>query len=669
MKKKFLLSLMIIAMLVCVFAISVSASDRTSISYTDINGTVHNVPVVKYESATVETVANAIKTGDTRGHNCVVSATTRIMDNGSYAIVMDSNGELTAYPSWYIIDATGDENYAEVYEIGYGYLNSVSGKTYKDGAIRYIEFPEGITAIRKNSVFGGDSTAAKYESNVTEMRIPSTVTVIRAGSLVSAPSLKKIYIAENSQMTSIPDEALSECPYLEYFQFENLSLLTDIDGFRQCEKLSCDVDLSNCTSLKTIGSKAFYKTDIRKITLPDSVEKIDNDAFAYCYNSYLASSYLPSSLKTIGTMFFSYNNNLLDTYVFPEGVKSIGNEPFQDSKVAGGPSGKELNLVFLGKVTGVVYLNGNGHQKHADKVTVYFAQNSLSEYNQNGFKIKPSGSSYTDVERAIRAVFCNDDNAVTLAYITNTDGTSWQEGTFEMENHDHFGALTVVDETCGADGSETIACIVCDKSIVTTLEATGNHSYSDGVCTVCGHSLCPGGIDHNLKLDAVYANGFLNNGIIVNKCQNDGCTHEIELSDAEAIFTFKGYSAKINGDKITVGYTVNQNALSVYEKATGKTLNYGVVASIASGVENSPIAISDNKLVSDQNVIMVNVDKTYTAFDFILTGFTSEHYDAALVMCAYVFDGEKLAYICSNNGVDGQYDYAYSVTFGSQATN
>ena len=369
MKNKFLLLLTFAIMLICICAISVSAENRTSISYTDVNGVTHDVDVVKYDNVSVEDVIEAIKTGDNRSHSCSVTATQKMKDDGSYAILMDSNGNLTAYPSWYIIDATGNTDWAEVYEIGYGYVNAKSGKTYTDGAVRYIEFPNGMTSVRANNVFNSNG----YEKNVTDMVIPASVTVIKGGSLAKAPNIKNIYINEESQITSINDEAFSECPNLEYVQFENLTLLNDIDGFRGCKKLACDLDLSKCTSLKTIGSKAFYQTDIRKISLPNSVEKIDNDAFAYCPNGYLSSSYLPSSLTYVGSLFFAYNNVLLDTYVFPQGVKSIGNEPFQDSNVAGGPSGKKLSLVFLGEVTGIVYLNGNGHQKHADDVTVYFA--------------------------------------------------------------------------------------------------------------------------------------------------------------------------------------------------------------------------------------------------------------------------------------------------------
>ncbi len=648
--KKFLLALTLIAMLVCVFTIAVNAEDRTSISYTDINGVTHDVPIVKYNDATANDVVNAIKLGDSRQHNCSIDATNRIADNGSYAIVMDSNGELTAYPSWYMIDAIGGKDYAEVYEIGYGYLNTKSGKSYSDGAIRYIEFPNGMTSVRANSVFGGSNNG--YEQNVTHMYIPASVTVIKNNSLAGAVSLKYIYVAEGSQMTVIADEAISVAKKLEYFQFENLTLLTEIDGFRECTALSCDVDLSKCTGLKTIGGTTFYGTNIGKVTLPNSVESIGDRAFASTKNAYLASSYLPTNLKTIGTQFFAYNNNLLETYIFPDGFKSIGNEPFQDSKVAGGPSGKELNLVFLGEMNSVVYLNGNGHQKHAEKVTVYFAQNSRDQYNSNGFYIKPSGSSVTSVPGAIRAVFCKGTGAgtngsvtgVEYIYITNVNGSVYTDDMvndsvngFDFDNHTHYGSRIYEENTCAKDGYETISCIICDKDISTIFEATGDHNYVDGVCDVCGKSYCTSGTQHILTLDVIYENGFLNAGIIANRCQSEGCTYFEKLEDIEAMFTTLGYSAPENGmGGIAIGFTVNSTVVEQYESITGKTVNYGVfvVSKEKLGTDN----VFDENGVAASGAITADVTKYgRSAFDIKITGFETEtHKSTKLAMGAYV---------------------------------
>ncbi len=662
MKKKILLSLMIVAMLVCLFAISVSAENRTSISYTDINGAAHNVPVVKYEDATAEKVASIL------GNSATMQAC--FIDNGAYAILKASDGSLTAYPSWYIIEPSGNStSYVAISEVEYGYVNAASGKSYDKGAILYIEFPHGMNVIRQNGVFGSDSGG--YEVNVTDVYIPSTVTKFdtnngKNAAFCKTTSLRRVFIEEGCSVTSIPSGTFSFSS-VEYIQFENLTELESIDGCSN-SGLKGDLDLSK-TKIKTICSGAFQKSNkIARIFLPDTVERIENYAFNEMGSACLASPYLPSSLKFVGERFFAYNNNLLDTYIFPEGVKSIGNEPFQDSCVAGGPAGKKLNLVFLGEVTGVVYLNGNGHQKHAEEVTVYFANNSLSQYNSNGFYVKPSGSSYTDVARAIRVVFCKGNNVADLIYLTNTNGSSWQEGEFIMDGHTHFGTSVRVENTCGKDGSETISCIICDSDVLTVLEATNNHSFVNGVCDVCGKSLCPSGGEHAMKRVVIYDNGFLSAGKIASKCQYADCTYEEKEADLEPIFVFKGYSAKINGDKITVSYLVNNTSLKAYEEINQKTLNFGIVASVAQSSESSPISVNDGVLSCASNVIMAQVSNLYSGFDFILKGFTSEYYEKAFVMCAYAYDGDKVSYLCINNGVAGQYENAYSITFDKLAT-
>ena len=253
--------------------------------------------------------------------------------------------------------------------------------------------------------------------------------------------------------------------------------------------------------------------------------------------------------------------------------------------------------------------------------------------------------------------------------MTNTEGTSWETGTFTMEGHTHFGSAIVVPNDCGNDGSETVSCVICDNNIVKVLEATNDHNYIDGICDVCGKTFCPSGNDHDMKRVVVYDNGFMENGKITSKCQNDGCTYEVKESDTLAIFTFKGYSAKINGDKITASYLVNNAALNVYEEVNGISLNFGIVASMAQEIKNSPISVNEGVLSISNNAVMANVNSDLSGFDFILNGFTNEYYASPLVMCAYVFDGNKVSYMCiDDNDVTGQYDYAYSMTFNKFAT-
>ena len=655
MKKKILLSFIIVSLLVCLFAITVNAENRESIAYTDSNGVNHIVPIVKYDDATPQSVAEILKNS--------ASMQELFVDNGAYSIVKATDGTLCAYPTWYFIEPSGaSKGYVAISEIEYDYVNSKSDKTYDRGSMLYVEFPYGMTAVRNNSVFGKKNNGNPYETNVTDFYIPNTVSSIETSSFNSMPYLKNVFIEAGNGITSIPMGTFSNST-VQYIQFENLTELETIDGCTNTGLIG-DIDLSN-SKLKTIKAGAFEQSkNIGKITLPDTVERIEACAFQSTGNAYLASPYLPSSLTFVGDRFFAYNNNLLETYIFPEGVKSIGSEPFQDSKVAGGPSGKKLTLVFLGEVTGVVYLNGNGHQKHAEEVTVYFANNTLSQYNTNGFYVKPSGSSYTDVERAIRVVFCKGDNVADLIYLTNTNGSSWQQGEFSMDGHTHFGGHELIKNTCGKDGKETVYCCICDTDITTVLEATQDHNYIEGVCAVCGKTFCPGGLNHNMKDTVIYENGFLKSGKITSKCQNKDCTYEVVESELEPIFIFKGYSAKIDGSKVTVGYLINKSCLDTYEQINEKTLNFGVVASIANETVSSPISVNNGELTSVNNAVVAPINNAYTGFDFILNGFTSEHYTTPIIMCAYVFDGIQLTYICCDeNGNQGQYENAYAITF------
>ena len=642
MKKKILLIAVMIMLFAVVLSISALAAaydpNRTTIEYDG-----QSVSVVT-SNKTVSEVASSL------GNNATMQGLFK--DDNALVVLADTNGNLFAFPTWYIIEPKDyNTSYAAISEVEYTFVNTlVEGSTFEKGAVRYIEFPHGMTAVRNNNVFGNMNF---YEVNVTDVHIPSTVNSIERGAFASAPKLKNVYIEKGNGITGISGGTFSNSS-VEYVQFENLTELVSIDGFSNI-KLSCDVDLSN-SKLKTIVSGTFKdSTGIKKISLPDTVESIGDGAFENIGSGYLASPYLPSSLTYIGKRFFAYNDNLLETYIFPAGVKALADEPFQDSKVGGGPTGKELNLVFLGEVTGIVYLNGGGHQKHAENVTVYFAQNSLDQYNKNGFKIKPSTTSVLSVPEAIKAVFCKGIGAgtngnvtgVEYAYITNMDGTSYTSDYvnhadygFDFENHTHFGALTRVENNCAVDGSETIACIVCDRDIVTHLAATGEHDYVEGICTVCGGSQCPGGTIHIFKPDIIYSNGFTSAGVLANKCQNDGCDYQEKISDVEALFTALGYSVGPDGYSLKAGFKVNITALEEY-KGFYPSFSFGMIMANANTVASGDSFFVDDILNSSAKGVMVSVQSLeYSIWNIDIGGFNADIADSLELVVGIYTKGE-----------------------------
>ena len=129
MKIKLFTFIAAIAAVCCMLAVFVSASDRTSITYKDVDNVTHEVPIVKYDDATANTVASVL------GNNSTMQEC--FADDSSYVILKATDGSLTAYPTWYIIEPYGtNTQYVAISEIEYGYVNSKSDKTYEKGALQ-----------------------------------------------------------------------------------------------------------------------------------------------------------------------------------------------------------------------------------------------------------------------------------------------------------------------------------------------------------------------------------------------------------------------------------------------------------------------------------------------------------------------------------------------------
>ena len=74
-----------------------------------------------------------------------------------------------------------------------------------------------------------------------------------------------------------------------------------------------------------IGVRAFENSDVRRVVIPDSVEKIDNLAFYRCKS--LESVTLPKGLKTIPYSCFDCCESLKEV-VIPEGITKIEENAF-----------------------------------------------------------------------------------------------------------------------------------------------------------------------------------------------------------------------------------------------------------------------------------------------------------------------------------------------------
>ncbi len=79
-------------------------------------------------------------------------------------------------------------------------------------------------------------------------------------------------------------------------------------------------------TVKEIGNFFQEFTNIKEVTLPDSVESLSGCTFEYCYD--LESVTLSKNLKKIGTLSFSWCKELR-SLTLPDGVTEIGNYAFE----------------------------------------------------------------------------------------------------------------------------------------------------------------------------------------------------------------------------------------------------------------------------------------------------------------------------------------------------
>ena len=208
--------------------------------------------------------------------------------------------------------------------------------------------------------------------------------------------------------------------------------------------------------------------------------------------------------------------------------------------------------------------------------------------------------------------------------------TQWNNsiGLWEMEAYEHSCIYDTIkeryrEETCMDDGEGKFAC-KCGKTADGIIPARGYHTYRE---------------------DAVfdYANGYLQEGTKRFYCQT---CDAYEGGDTAPIFKFLGYSVNRAGTSVCAGYSVNKEILAEYEAINKTTIKYGVICAIEGLVQ--PLN-EDGSIVNSETTLKMEMkESALDRFDIKLTTRSWESMaDYQVVMCAYLHEGDKITYICS----------------------
>ena len=663
MKKKLLLVSLMVAALVCIFAVTVSAAEIPD--WTEI------------------TVVGGMADKNTFGADGTSGATSR---------VLMSDG--VTYPAYYICKNS------TTLEFSYTELNSNTGKSYGAVDVIRLEVPKGAVSAKQAVL----KTASGYTSLLT-VSLPEGFTTLNGytfyGSSAAPSALVKVDLP--STLTKVGEKEFLDCIALEELIIPDgvESIGTDFArNATSLKKLVLPASLESIASTAfryagiegevvipegctTIGQYAFGDTKVEKVVLPSTLESLGAHIFYNCDSItevYSKSTkigdqmfYMCDNVKTvilentvtIGKQAFNNPNGgttKISTLVLPEGLTSIGEYAFTRCELTEVITPSTLESmgqhVFQGckQLTKAVILGscmGKGMFQDCSNMKVLVLTERITTMaNQCIGSVSSSFTTFytgTDYER-IRE----------LGVATGADRFSTSKTTY----------CTYEDYAAGNYATNKACLFVYDANVCdAAFEGVHTQPKDDGDCTTA--LVCAYCAEHvfreaktHIESERITYESLTGKGEYYFGCTNEGCTLG-KITETEALFTCLGYSAsEIGTGGIVVGYLVNGAAVAEYERVIGLSIELGVFAVSKDKLGANDVFSADG--TAADGVIKVNMTAQMpTAIEMKVVGFNDDNRDYKLAMGVYFAekDGESAEYTYLQIGTPNEGEKYYFASF------
>ena len=182
-----------------------------------------------------------------------------------------------------------------------------------------------INGYEEDSLFYLDSSKTRLTASrrITSAVVPATVRVIETRAFYYKSSLTSVTLPEG--LDTIGNQAFGVCEGLEGITIPSTVTYIGKYAFYSAFQPTATVTIDDAAA--TIGSAAFYYSNMKKIELGSRVTRIESGAFSTC--DHLDSIIVPNSVQYIGRMAFCYNySGSIKKIHLPDGIDTIRYQTF-----------------------------------------------------------------------------------------------------------------------------------------------------------------------------------------------------------------------------------------------------------------------------------------------------------------------------------------------------